>query len=357
MSNRKTRQVYRVTIGFCAAALLASAGQTQTRAYNQSNSQNSTSNVQNSTSNTQNQTGMNNPDQMQSPRAQKSRQLSMLLNCTNKARPAISNGNTAQARTDINQALEAASSLGGSTGIVPLYSGLDQYSVLGPIRASRMRSSGSTYSGSGSNYSGSADRSAAGSNSSNQVSQSGQQNNQYQSQSGTQQMSGQNGNIGVRQVEGQFTSIGLDANMAAQDLRAAKQALSNGDMQTADRDLRAVQDNVVLVSVGSDMPLVQARENLALARMAAKQGNYQEVHADLNAACRTLGTYGEEGARYSSAAGNLRSQIENYNQSIQSNHADASSQIASWWDQTAGWNSTTGSNNSTNSTGSATTSR
>ena len=79
------------------------------------------------------------------------------------------------------------------------------------------------------------------------------------------------------------------------------------------------------------------RHNLVLAQMDARHGQFQKAHLDLRAACRALSKYANGAGAFSNQAQTLRSRIQNYNQNIQNGHAQASSNVESWWNQTAGW--------------------
>lgn len=251
-----------------------------------------------------------NPNGMQSPRARLSNEVSLLLYDTSQARAAAKSNELQQATQDVKRALQADSQIASQRAnhkLVPLYSELDEYSVIGPIAASRSADNNST------NQNGAA-----------------QTNNQTANQNRPEALA-------VRQVTGQYTAAELDPALARTHLQAAQQALANGNVQVANEALKGVEDSVILVSVGSDLPLVRARDNLVLARMDARHGQYQKAHLDLQAACRALTAYANSGGAFSGQAQTLRSQIQNYNRNIQNDHAQAAGNIESWWNQTAGW--------------------
>lgn len=249
-----------------------------------------------------------NPNGMQNSRARLSHEVSLLLYDTSQARTALKENQRGPATQDISQALQADNQITGHH-LVPLYSELDEYSVIGPIMSAR---------------------SPAASNAPNQ-SASAQAANQNRPEA-----------LAVRQVTGDYTAAELDPALARTHLQAAQQALANGNVQLADQALKGVQDSVILVSVGSDLPLVRARDNLVLARMDVRHGQYQKAHLDLQAACRALNAYAQGGGAFSGQAEALRSEIQNYNGNIQNDHAQAAANIESWWNQTAGWNSSAG---------------
>ena len=63
-------------------------------------------------------------------------------------------------------------------------------------------------------------------------------------------------------------------------------ALDQGDLATAGADLAAVQSAVVTKTFRGDLPLVQARENLEIARTRVEEGDYKDAVMPLKAAAR-----------------------------------------------------------------------
>jgi hypothetical protein len=240
---------------------------------------------------------------MQNSRARLSHDVSLLLYDTSQARTALQDNQRATASQDVTKALQADNQI-TSHHLVPLFSELDEYSVIGPIAASR----------------------------------SAARNTPETNQTPANQTRPEA--LAVRNVTGQYTMAELDPSLARTHLQAAQQALSSGNVQLAREALKGVEDSVILVSVGSDLPLVRARDNLVLARMDARHGQYEKAHLDLEAARRALSSYAKGGGAYASQADTLRTQIQNYNRNIQSNHAQAATNIESWWNQTAGWMTT-----------------
>lgn len=77
----------------------------------------------------------------------------------------------------------------------------------------------------------------------------------------------------VESAAGQYTVVRVDVPMAENHLQAALQALNESDLRTANANLAAVQKGVTMVMVAADLPLLRARQNLALASAAVKSGN------------------------------------------------------------------------------------
>jgi len=231
-----------------------------------------------------------------------------MLQEADAARQALASNNTQQAKQDLNSALDAADHLknnAGQNGIVPLYTELGQYTLIGP-----------------------------------------RQNKQANSSTNNQTTANQT--VAVRKVTGDFTAVTVNLNTAHTHLEAAKQALDKGDTKAARDALMAVQDSVAEEEIAADMPLMRARENLMLSRDAVNKGDYHEAHAALQAASNALANYSQDplhAGTYANDAKQLRSDIDSYNASIQQNHSDASSKIESWWNQVTDWNSNNGTSN------------
>jgi hypothetical protein len=239
-------------------------------------------------------------------KTRRSNEVGDLLDATNEARVAVQADNIEDAQFHINHAMENADTiLNGSPHrrYAQLYDELDRYSVLGPIMTRR--------------------------NSNNGQNSNGQASDASHVVTAT--------HTTVRNVEGQYTSVALDVQAAKNHLNMASQALQQGNFQKADEALQAVQDSVVVTTVAADLPLLRARENLALARESAEDGHFGETRAALRAASRALANYADNSGRHANDARTIRSQIVNFNQSLQTSHMDAVSKIDQWWDQTTDW--------------------
>ncbi|HLI85353.1 MAG TPA: hypothetical protein VKV17_15660 [Bryobacteraceae bacterium] len=145
----------------------------------------------------------------------------------------------------------------------------------------------------------------------------------------------------AQDVTQDFTSVSLDVNAARRDLEAANMALQEGNTDAADSNLKAVQDRVDMVYVAEDRPLVQARQNLILARDMASQGRYADMRAPLREAASALQTYQSEGTPHADEAAQLSQQITSYlaQPSPSAANASAVQQVDNWWNKTQGWSS------------------
>ena len=146
-----------------------------------------------------------------------------------------------------------------------------------------------------------------------------------------------NGPTVVHQVAGEYTRVMLDTVVTKMALAAAEYDLGMTDWKGADKALSDVQEAVKIESVKSDMPLSRARENLILARFAARQGNYSEARDSLDAASRALAAYVAEGGTHAEQAKRLERPIRSLASDIQQDRADAVSKINGWWNTTSNW--------------------
>jgi hypothetical protein len=244
----------------------------------------------------------------ETPRTKQSRAAAKMLEHTAQARQSIKNKNRQQAMTHVNQALESAGKIQTTARVVPIFTEFEETSVIGPIQAARAETQPATEAA----REAEPEQPAAGA-----------------AGRGT----------AVREVEGGFTSIAVDMSEARTHLDAAKTALQSGDMAQADRSLLAVQNSVDMVSVESDMPLVKARQNLALALNQAKQGQMSNAQAPLTEAANALNEYRQlPGAEHSSEAAQLSKDIQNFMSVMdQKSQTQASEQIQQWWNRVADW--------------------
>lgn len=272
----------------------------------------------------QHQISQSDKSSSQSARSDLSNDVDQMLNCTNQASQALQAQNKDKALKHINDALDSLNKVdqsGSNQRYVPLYTELDRYSVLAPIMASRNQQGAAA---SGNSATANADNTSSASKS-----------NPNEGSNGSASPAQQQAHPTVANVTGQFTSVLVDTQTAKNNLQSAKQALQQGNTNSARQALLRVQDSVIVTSFAADLPLLRARENLVLARAAASSGDYQEAQAALKSAGKALGNYASVSSNHSSDAKDLESQIQSYQ--VASNKSDASSKINSWWSETASW--------------------
>lgn len=233
-----------------------------------------------------------------------SRLAARMIMETDMARKAIAANNRTQADQHINNALSLARQikrLEPNKNIIPIYAELESKSVLQPVLEAR----GQT--------------------------QAAPRTDESQAQPPAE-------GVVVQRTRGQFTFIGIDTANSVKQLEAAKAALDNNNPVAADDALRTVEDNVITAQVSKDMPLLRARQNLALAETYAKQGRSRDASAALNAAASGLASYASSGGTHASEARALEQQVRSYSQKVgQQPPQQAAAQIGDYWNQTTSW--------------------
>jgi hypothetical protein len=138
-------------------------------------------------------------------------------------------------------------------------------------------------------------------------------------------------NATVAGTETQITTGRLDVSSAATRFQDAEAAVERDDWMTADSDLRAIPESVVQTTVEGNMPLLEARQNLRLARMRAEEGRYKDVAAPLRAAADDLADYERLGlGPLGQNAEYFRQQIADYARTVAKDHQEAAAHIDYW---------------------------
>lgn len=136
----------------------------------------------------------------------------------------------------------------------------------------------------------------------------------------------------------QYTFVGLDLNKVRSRLDAAKSALSSNHPQSADGSLSRIGDELVVMRVQAEFPLLAARENLGLAAIAIMNGRYTEAAAALKEASTTLDQYASEhSAHRPYEAKSLSKRIGSLSQTITQDHTNTASKVDRWWNEVNGW--------------------
>ncbi len=136
----------------------------------------------------------------------------------------------------------------------------------------------------------------------------------------------------------QYTFVGLDLNKVRSRLDAAKSALSSNDPQAAATSISRIGDELVVMKVQAEYPLLAARENLGLAEIAIMNGRYTEAAAALKEASVTLDQYASgHSAHRPFEAKSLSKRIDSLSHTITQNHTGAASKIDGWWNEVNGW--------------------
>jgi hypothetical protein len=130
----------------------------------------------------------------------------------------------------------------------------------------------------------------------------------------------------------QRVSLGrLDISSAAIRFENARSAVQRGDWAAAGSDLRAISESLLHTAVEGNLPLLEARQNLRLARIRVEEHRYGDAAAPLRAAALDLADYEklplgplDKNAEY------FREQIGNYAHTVAEHHHEASRQIDYW---------------------------
>lgn len=144
----------------------------------------------------------------------------------------------------------------------------------------------------------------------------------------------QNHGIAVRDVRDRYTGIWLDTEGDQAHLQAAENAIHSGNFAAARSALSAVQDSLVVERVSGDLPLMQARENLVLAREAANRGDHAEEQTAIRAADHALREYAKDNGRHAQQAQQLCQQMTQ-----QASSNVSANQINQWWNEVSDWTS------------------
>ncbi|MBV9503602.1 MAG: YfdX family protein [Acidobacteriia bacterium] len=141
----------------------------------------------------------------------------------------------------------------------------------------------------------------------------------------------------VSEAAGHYTNVSLDLNMAQNRLQAAQSAISEGNVTAADASLKALQDGLTMVTVPANLPLLEARQNLALADNLVRDGRYDGASAALNAAAKALADYAAAQPAKAEPVNAARQEMTSSASSINQNVAEMDSRIHSWWNLVTDW--------------------
>jgi hypothetical protein len=133
----------------------------------------------------------------------------------------------------------------------------------------------------------------------------------------------------------QVTYVAIDLNKAKARLDAASLAIHDKNDQAAKDALAAIGSDLIIGTDTTDVPLVTAREDLALARTALKSKQTTVASADLLQASSALKRY--TNASHSSDAQRLAAEIEASQSPAAQNQSGLSARIGDWWTSVKGW--------------------
>ncbi len=141
----------------------------------------------------------------------------------------------------------------------------------------------------------------------------------------------------VQQVEAESTRVELNVTQAKQHLEGARAALQKNDVTAAKQSLDAVDGDLKAESEVGNLPLVKARQNLAVALDDVREQHYTDAVAPLRAASSALAEASQVKAPHSKDAGRLHADIDKLAASIEQNHSSAGKKIAGWESEISYW--------------------
>jgi hypothetical protein len=134
---------------------------------------------------------------------------------------------------------------------------------------------------------------------------------------------------------GQYTYLAIDLDKTNSRLEAAKTAIRNKNDQAAEDTLSAIGSNLVALSVSTDLPLLTAREDLALGRSALNDNNTRVAEADLHQASQALAAYAASGPHAADAkalSGEIDTATANTTRPTLSTQT-----VDEWWERVKDW--------------------
>ena len=146
-------------------------------------------------------------------------------------------------------------------------------------------------------------------------------------------------NAEVSDVSGSYSATTLNLTLARQELQDARGALDAGRMSDADRDLASVESAAKTETYSGELPLMEVRQNLTIARTRVEAGDYKNSILPLKSAARALDRFVRQDPRprHADRAETMRIEMDAYAEGIRKDHADALSRINGWLDQVRDW--------------------
>lgn len=222
-----------------------------------------------------------------------------LLQDADSARSALANDDITTAKRDIDEALAARTRMldmarpnSGSPSIVPIFSELDDTAIVSPAHAGVAASPAPLASASP-------------------------------------------GALTVRANDARYTYLAIDLTKTKSRLDAAKTALHNDNRQAAEDSLAAIGSDLIATTDSTDVPLLTAREDLALAQRAMHAKALPAAAADLRQAAVALNAYSRPEHR--ADAQRLANEIQNLEPVTTGTASSASAKIEAWWSSVKTW--------------------
>lgn len=131
------------------------------------------------------------------------------------------------------------------------------------------------------------------------------------------------------------TYLAIDLDKAKSRLDAAQHAVYDGDRQSAEMSLAAIRSDLVHGNDAADIPLLAARQALALAQRELRSNQPGAASASLQKASNLLNNYSSagHGAAVHQLAADIRSSMRDDSQS----ESAISTRIDRWWTSVKSW--------------------
>ena len=134
------------------------------------------------------------------------------------------------------------------------------------------------------------------------------------------------------------TGVFLDVDGTKDLLEQVSDDLQANNSDRAQQHLQSIQQNVFLTFSAVDQPLVQARENLSLARAYAQSNRMDPAKKALSEAARALNEFENNTSQERAKdINNVRGNITNLHDNFPDNAEQAAQRIQSLWQQLNGW--------------------
>lgn len=135
----------------------------------------------------------------------------------------------------------------------------------------------------------------------------------------------------VREVQGVGSVEQWNVTAAADQLAQAKSALERQDFAAADSILSGIQNGVIRTRVDGDMPLLEAKQNLQMARARILESKPGDAKAPLRAAAQALADFQRLAPGPDAEKANyMRQQMLDRAERIRHDHSDSVDWIDSW---------------------------
>jgi len=144
----------------------------------------------------------------------------------------------------------------------------------------------------------------------------------------------------VKGNNAEFTSIAVDLKKSGSRIEAAQTDLKEGNKQAAIDTLASIGSVFVVSNVDTDLPLLTAREDLAIAKNALAVHHDKQAQDAVIAASNALASYAKSANRHSVDAKSLSDQLAQIASNITVDRTHSENALTGWWSRVESWFST-----------------